>query len=324
MGRKGGDWYDGGGIGSGIGSGGGRGRYKKAGHHQSHSNHKKNKHTYSRHFNFPINLAMWDFEQCDAKRCTGKKLERMGMLKSLPLSAPFKGVVLSPTGERSVSVEDRDIVAKSGACVIDCSWNELDASGISFNRLKMGHPRLLPFLIAANPVNYGRPLKLSCVEALAATLYICGFAERAQEILSKFKWGQTFIDLNFDLLNTYANCKNGQEVIQAQSQYLAMCEEERREREERKRTTNAYDISSYHIGEGHDSDEYVSEDYALSMNPNHNPNRINYSKRNKWNQIEQESSEEEEETNEEGENEEGEEENDGEQEEEAQQEENDN
>lgn len=42
-----------------------------------------------------VHLAMWDFGQCDAKRCTGKKLERMGMLRSLQVRQRFPGVVLT-------------------------------------------------------------------------------------------------------------------------------------------------------------------------------------------------------------------------------------
>ena len=91
---------------------------------------------------------------------------------------------------------------------------------------------LVPFLIAANPVNYGRPLKLSCAEAIAATLYISGYKEEARLVMGKFKWGESFIKINYELLEGYSACANSAEVVQVQNDYIAKCEKEQEDRKE--------------------------------------------------------------------------------------------
>lgn len=166
-----------------------------------------------------IQLAMWDFGQCDAKRCTGRKLARFGLLKVLRVGSGFGGVVLSPTGKQCVSRDDLELIKRRGLAVVDCSWARLE--DVPFAKLRCSAPRLLPWLVAANPVNYGRPCELSCVEALAAALIICGERETGELLLGKFKWGHAFLSLNRELLKSYSECQNSSDIIAVQNGWLS-------------------------------------------------------------------------------------------------------
>lgn len=172
---------------------------------------------------FPV--AMWDMGHCDPKKCTGRKLGRKGMIKTLRLQQKFAGIVLSPMGVKCISPMDRSIVERFGAAVVDCSWAKIEET--PFDQMRTPNPRLLPFLVAANPVNYGKPIKLSCVEALAALFYITGFKEEAEYFLAPFSWGEGFLELNKELLDRYAACTDSGDVVKVQNTYLTECEEER-------------------------------------------------------------------------------------------------
>ena len=84
----------------------------------------------------------------------------------------------------------------------------------------------VPYLVAANPTNYGRPWRLNCVEALGACFYICGHKDWAEDVLSSFSYGQTFLEINGEILNRYAACKTEEEVKKAEEVWLTKIERE--------------------------------------------------------------------------------------------------
>lgn len=84
----------------------------------------------------------------------------------------------------------------------------------------------VPYLIAANTVNYGKPWRLNCVEALAACFYICGHEDWAKEILKPFRYGDAFIEINAKLLKRYAACATEEDVKKTEEEWLAKIERE--------------------------------------------------------------------------------------------------
>lgn len=179
----------------------------------------------------PFRVAMWDVGQCDPKRCTGRKLSRFKMIETLRLGTRFNGIILSPMGTQCVSPEDRDLIDEHGLAVIDCSWARLDDT--PFSKMKGNNPRLLPFFIASNGVNYGKACQLSCAEALAAALLIVGHEDIAKQLLCKFKWGSSFFSVNSELISLYETCKTREQVIEAQTNYLDKCDTENKLRQNR-------------------------------------------------------------------------------------------
>jgi len=165
-----------------------------------------------------FSLHFYHADQCDPKKCTGKKLARFNLAKlhKNPRTLPRQAIFLDPFALQALSPADD---ARNGIVVLDCSWEEVERVFPILQRLMMKH-RALPYLLAANAVNFGKPFKLSSVEAFAAALYILGEKEQAALILNKFKWGPVFLDLNREPLERYSEAKDSTEVVKIQADYL--------------------------------------------------------------------------------------------------------
>jgi pre-rRNA-processing protein TSR3 len=149
----------------------------------------------------------------DPDKCTAKKLARFDLatLHRSDRETP-SGVVLNPHAERALSPAD----ATGTLVALDCSWESAGEKRFSLD----GAHRALPYLVAANPVNFGKPFRLTTVEAVAAALCLFDERDQAEQVLSKFTWGETFLELNDEPLRRYADCADSTEVVAVQREYL--------------------------------------------------------------------------------------------------------
>jgi pre-rRNA-processing protein TSR3 len=153
----------------------------------------------------------------DPDKCTARRLSRFDevTLHRQTRSVPA-GIVLNPFADRALSPADRE-AAPGHLVALDCSWETAEAEAFDLD----GAHRALPFLVAGNPINFGTPFRLTTAEALAGALHVLGEPDRAADLLSHFSWGHTFLELNAEPLDRYADCADSAGVVAVQDEYLA-------------------------------------------------------------------------------------------------------
>lgn len=163
-----------------------------------------------------MDVLVLELFQDDPSKCTARKMVRMNLATSVgrKFHASDDIIVLNPFAHRTLSPNDKHV---RGLLLVDCSWKL--ARTVFFKKIGGKHRRL-PLLLAANPVNYSKIGMLSSVEAVAASFYILGMEERARELLSIYKWGETFEKLNLEPLRAYSEAKDESEVLRLEREFF--------------------------------------------------------------------------------------------------------
>ncbi|MFL6452956.1 MAG: DUF367 family protein [Nitrososphaeraceae archaeon] len=164
-----------------------------------------------------IKLFVFMLKQDDPFRCTAAKLVKFNLARSVN-HIHKNMLVLNPFAKVLLSRQDSKI--SSSVCAIDCSWSRADEV-LKYRKLAFhGIDRRLPLLLAANPTNYSKVGMLSTAEALSGSLYILGYRAMAAELMNKFKWGHTFLELNSKLLEEYANVEHLTQIADLEKSYF--------------------------------------------------------------------------------------------------------
>ena len=166
--------------------------------------------------------AIW-LAQDDPKKNTAVLASKRGDMKLHKRinTAPKRGIILEPSCGKVFGPEDHEILLNGGSLVgLDCSWAHIEESVQQVMKKTRLIPRMLPLLLAANPVNWGRPGRLTTAEALATVLYLVGEREQAEQVLGAFRWGQRFFELNKEPLDAYALARTSAELVELQFEFF--------------------------------------------------------------------------------------------------------
>ena len=169
----------------------------------------------------PIHIIHLD--QDDPKKCTARIIAASGLATMHPdtLSSPSRGILLDPTCGTIQGPKDCRIIDMGGSLVaLDCSWKQIQPSIDSIINSTSLIRRTLPVLLAANPVSWGKPSRLSTAEAIAASLIILGRDSQAERVLSQLPFGDEFLTLNKHPLDAYRSAKSTEELVAVQWEFF--------------------------------------------------------------------------------------------------------
>lgn len=169
-----------------------------------------------------LDLIIYHANQDDPKKCSARKLSRFNhaTLEKKMNKLPLGCVLLDPFAKKAISREDLKNAKSNGLLAIDCSWNHAEEVFLIIKKSKKTHARALPFLVPANPSNYGKPFKLTTLEAFAGALYILGYIPQSERILKIYNWGLHFLVLNKEPLDMYYSAENSKEIVEAQDLFI--------------------------------------------------------------------------------------------------------
>ena len=149
----------------------------------------------------------------DPRKCSAAKLVKFGLAKPVTRTAS-RTLILNPFSKKTLLKSDKKFA--NSITGIDCSLILVTSA---FKKPFTGISRKLPPLLAGNPMNYSKLNKLSTVEALAGAVYILGEPELTHTLLKKFKWGNTFFELNKNLLQDYSKAQSEAEILEICHEY---------------------------------------------------------------------------------------------------------
>ncbi len=174
-----------------------------------------------------VPLHVIHLDQDDPKKCTARALEKRGhaTLHYDVRQSPKRGFLLDPNSGALLGPDDRKLIDRGASIVaLDCSWKKLEESLSEISTNTSLIPRTLPLVLAANPVSWGKPGRLSTAEALCVSLILSGRTEQAKSIILPFSFGEQFLNLNHEPLLAYSQAVSNSELARMQWDFFDMPE----------------------------------------------------------------------------------------------------
>ena len=170
-----------------------------------------------------IPLHVIHLDQDDPKKCTSRKMHRHGLIElhNNLRKSPRRGFLLDPLAGLLLGPDDKAKIERGAAIVgLDCSWKQIDESVNYLSRKTKLEGRTLPVVLAANPVSWGKPGRLSNAEAFAVSLILLNRWEQAKKVLKPFKFCDEFFRLNNEPLQAYSQAVSNTELAELQWEFF--------------------------------------------------------------------------------------------------------